>query len=105
MLSKLKQRVSLSMFEKEEDRRMARIQLIVILISWFASLLVLFVDLIWWRQGLVTPLILGGILQLIPLSLLLQKKLSASSFMSVAIYILDVIGNSVMIGECFNTKI
>jgi diguanylate cyclase (GGDEF)-like protein/PAS domain S-box-containing protein len=51
-------------------------------------MLVLFIDLIWWDKKLVVPLILGGILQLIPLGLLLQKKLSASSFISVGIYIL-----------------
>jgi diguanylate cyclase (GGDEF)-like protein/PAS domain S-box-containing protein len=88
VLSKLKQWGFLDLFEKEEDRRMARILLSIILIGWLASLLALFVDLIWWGKKLAVPLILGGILQLIPLGLLLRKKLSASSFILVGIYIL-----------------
>jgi diguanylate cyclase (GGDEF)-like protein/PAS domain S-box-containing protein len=76
------------MFEKEEDRRMAHILFSIILICWLASLIVLVVDLIWWDKKLVTLLLAGGILQLIPFGLLLQKKLSASSFISVGIYIL-----------------
>ena len=88
MLSKLQQWVSLDRFEKEEDRRMGRILLSILLICWLASLIVLVTDLIWWDKKLVVPLLAGGILQLIPFGLLLQKKLSASSFISVGIYIL-----------------
>ena len=51
MLLKLKQWVSLNMFEKEEDRRMARILLSIILICWLVSLVVLFIDLIWWEKN------------------------------------------------------
>lgn len=85
---KLKQWFSLNIFEKEEDRRMAHIQLTVILISWLASLLVLFIDLVWWGTGLATTLVLGITLQFFPLGLLLQKKLSTSIYISTGIYIL-----------------
>ena len=88
MFSKLKQWVSLDMFEKGEEKRMARILLSIILICWLASLLVLLIDLIWWEKKLVISLIIGSILQLIPFGLLLRKKLSASSFILVGIYIL-----------------
>ena len=61
MFSKLKQWVSLDMFEKGEEKRMARILLSIILICWLASLLVLLIDLIWWEKKLVIPLIIGSI--------------------------------------------
>jgi len=67
---------------------MARILLSIILICWIACLLVLFIDLLWWDKKLAFPLILGGALQLIPLGLLVNKKLSASSFVLVVIYVL-----------------
>jgi len=88
VFSKLKQWFSLDMFEKGEEKRMARILLSIILICWLASLLVLLIDLIWWEKKLVISLIIGSILQLIPFGLLLRKKLSASSFILVGIYIL-----------------
>ena len=89
MSSKLKQWASLNnIFEKKEDRGMAQILLTIIVINWSASLFVLFVDLLWRDQNLAVTLILGCAVQLIPFGLLLKGQLSASSFISVGIYVL-----------------
>ncbi len=60
----------------------------IILVCWIASLVVIFIDFTWWDKKLVIPLMIGFVLQLIALGLLLQKKLSASSYLAVGIYIL-----------------
>jgi len=67
---------------------MARTLFSIILVCWIASLVVIFIDFTWWDKKLVTPLMIGFVLQLIPLGLLLQKKLSASSYLAVGVYIL-----------------
>jgi diguanylate cyclase (GGDEF)-like protein/PAS domain S-box-containing protein len=76
------------MYEIEEDRRMAHTLFSIILVCWIASLVVIFIDFTWWDKKLVIPLMIGFVLQLIALGLLLQKKLSASSYLAVGIYIL-----------------
>jgi diguanylate cyclase (GGDEF)-like protein/PAS domain S-box-containing protein len=84
----LKKWVSLdNIFTQEEDRRMARILLTVILVYWAGSLIILFMDLTWGDRSLATFLSAGIILQLIPFALLYRGKLSASSYATIIIYI------------------
>jgi diguanylate cyclase (GGDEF)-like protein/PAS domain S-box-containing protein len=87
VLSELKQRYAFSMLEKEEDRRVARVLLIIILVYWAGSLIVLFMDLTWGDGSLTLFLILGSILQVIPLYFLFKGWLSAGSFATIGIYI------------------
>lgn len=84
----LKFRQFLDLFEQEEDRRLARILLATVLTYWFASLFVMFVDLIWWEKKLILPLVSGGALQLISVVLLLKKRLLLSSLISIGTYML-----------------
>ena len=72
---------SLSQYDRDEDRFMARILLNLSLIYWLANLLVLGVNWIWQDKLLAAALILGCLLQMIPLTFLLRGKLNASSFL------------------------
>lgn len=71
----------------EGDERLARTLLIIIVTYWAGSGLIMFMDVIWGDRSLWLLLLSGCILQLIPLYLLLQKKLAESSLTTVGIYI------------------
>jgi diguanylate cyclase (GGDEF)-like protein/PAS domain S-box-containing protein len=67
---------------------MARILLTMILVYWLGSLTVLALSLTWGNELLAIFLILGCILQILPLYFLLRGDLTASNSMTVGIYIL-----------------
>lgn len=91
MFSKLKQWNLLAMYEKEEERRMARIQLSIIAVSSFLSLLVLFINAIMWRdKSLTIILIFGYVLHGSLFLLVIKKHLSVSSFVLTSAYVLMV---------------
>jgi|GEM_PF-2968961 len=71
----------------EEEKRLARILLINILIYWVGSGIILFMDLVWGDGSLWLLLTSGCILQLIPMVFLRQGKLSKSSLATIGIYI------------------
>ncbi|MBN8580994.1 MAG: PAS domain S-box protein [Anaerolineae bacterium] len=73
--------------QREEEKRLARILLIIILIYWVGSGFILFMDLVWGDYSLWLLITSGCILQLIPMVLLRQGKLSESSLATVGIYI------------------
>lgn len=91
MFLKLKQWNLLAMYEKEEDRRMAHIQLSIIAFNCFLSLLVLIINLIIWQDKPLTMILIGGYgLHLILVLLVLKKHLSASSFVLTSAYVVMV---------------
>jgi len=91
VFSKLKQWDLLAIYEKEEDRRMARVQLNIIAFNCFLSLLVLLINLtIWQDEPLTVILILGYILHLILFMLVIKDHLSASSLILTSAYMLLV---------------
>lgn len=67
---------------------MARILLTMILAYWVGSLIILLLSLTWENKDLAFFLILGCILQMLPLYFLLRGNLSASNSITVGIYIL-----------------
>ena len=71
----------------EEEKRLGRILLINILIYWVGSGIILFMDLVWGDGSLWLLLTSGCVLQLIPMVLLRQGKLSKSSLATAGIYI------------------
>ena len=73
--------------QREEEKRLTRILLIIILIYWVGSGFILFMDLVWGDYSLWLLITSGCILQLIPMVLLRQGKLSESSLATVGIYI------------------
>jgi diguanylate cyclase (GGDEF)-like protein/PAS domain S-box-containing protein len=75
------------LYKQEEDRRMARILFIMILVYLAVSLIVLIMDQVWGRGSLALFLIIGAILQFFPLAALFKGKLSASSYAAMTIYI------------------
>ena len=86
--SKLKYWYSLEMYQDEVKRGKARILLIPILMYWVVSLISLILNLSWGDPLLTNLLVVGSILQLIPLGFLLAKKLTATSYAFVFISIL-----------------
>ena len=86
--SKLKYWYSLEMYQDEVKRGKARILLIPILMYWVVSLISLILNLSWGDPLLTNLLVVGSILQLIPLGFLLAKQLTASSYEFVFISIL-----------------
>lgn len=73
--------------EGENDKRLARILLIIILIYEAGSIIIVFMDVVWGDRSLWLLLFSGCFLQLIPLVLLRQGKLSESSLTTIGIYI------------------
>jgi len=71
----------------ENENRLKKTLLTIILIYWVGSGVILLMGLIWGDHSLWLLLISGCILQLIPLFLLRQKKYSESSLATVGIYI------------------
>lgn len=71
----------------ENENRLEKTLLTIILIYWVGSGIILLMGLIWGDHSLWLLLISGCILQLIPLFLLWQKKYSESSLATVGIYI------------------
>lgn len=71
----------------EDQKRLARTLQSIILIYWLGSSIVLIMDLFFGDRSLWLLLVAGCVLQLIPLALLWQGNLSASSLSTVGIYI------------------
>lgn len=71
----------------ENENRLEKTLLTIILIYWVGSGVILLMGLIWGDHSLWLLLISGCILQLIPLFLLRHKKYSESSLATVGIYI------------------
>ena len=70
-----------------EEKRLARILLVIILIFLGGSGGLIFLDVVWGDRTLWALLAAGCLSQLIPLYLLSKGKLEASSFVTVGIYI------------------
>lgn len=73
--------------QNEEDHRIARIQLTLILAHWFTSLIVLILDQVWGNKSLTPFLITGAILQVMPIMLLRYGKLVISGLATTTIYL------------------
>lgn len=71
----------------EDENRLVKTVLTIILIYWAGSISILFLDLVWGDRSLWLFLLAGCVLQLIPLFLLRKGKLSESSLATVGIYI------------------
>ena len=87
MWLKLRKWYTLKVPNKDAEGRLASILLIMILVYLLGSLVILVMDLVWGDKSLAALLILGNILQLIPLILLFRGNLFASSFATATIYI------------------
>jgi diguanylate cyclase (GGDEF)-like protein/PAS domain S-box-containing protein len=74
-------------YKQEEDRRMARILLTMILVYLAVSLIVMLLDLAWGDGSLMVFLVTGDVLQILPLAMLSKGKLSASSYIATGIFI------------------
>lgn len=90
MWLRLKQWYSLDIYEQEEDRRIARILLGIIFVYGFLSLWLALMGLIWGDRNLIFSLVIGCCIQIIPLFFLLRGNLSASSFITVGLYIVFI---------------
>ena len=84
----LKRWFSFKQIKNERDQRMARILMAMIAVYWLGSLIVLGVSVYWDNSLLQIFLVLGCILQLLPLYFLRQGNLPASNFLITGIYIL-----------------
>ena len=84
---KLRKWYTLRFPNKDDEGRLARILLTMILVYLLGSLIILVMDLVWGDKSLAVFLVLGNLLQLIPLVLLFRGNLFASSFVTAAIYI------------------
>lgn len=73
--------------EGENEKRLARILLVIILIFLGGSGVLIFMDVAWGDKTLWAMLSAGCLSQLIPLYLLHRGKLEASSYITVGIYI------------------
>ena len=89
MIAKLKKLLTLQIYTKEDDQRLARILLIIILAYLAVSLTLAFIYA-WSQPTLSVLLLLGCLSQFIPLAFLLSGKLSASSNIIVGILIAAV---------------
>jgi PAS domain S-box-containing protein len=78
------------MYKEEEDRRIARILLGIIYVYIFFSLWLALMGVIWGDGNLIFSLIVGCGIQIIPLFFLLRGNLSASSFITVGLYIVFI---------------
>jgi diguanylate cyclase (GGDEF)-like protein/PAS domain S-box-containing protein len=87
MVSRLKQWATFAHFEREEDRRMARIQLSMIVFFWGFGLFTLIINFLSWQNSFLTSIIaLGSSLHLIPLGFLIKNKLRLGSFFLTSLY-------------------
>lgn len=84
---KIKQWYAHHFLQKNEDSRLTRALLSMILIYILGSMVLLVMDLIWGNSSLNIFIILGICLQIIPLLLVLQGNLPASSFATTTLYI------------------
>jgi len=75
-------------FKDEDDRRLAKTLLIIILIYLAGSLTLIIMDLFWGDKSLYGLLILGVLFQIIPSFFLYKKRLSISSSFLICGYIL-----------------
>lgn len=92
MLAQLKQCLAFRCFETEEDRRMARTLLSIILFFWALGLLALFINQLSWQNELLTEiLIVGNTLQIFPFVMLLKKKFTLVSFFLTSLYTLATV--------------
>lgn len=87
MISAAKKWLLQDRIQGEDENRLAKTLLTIILIYWAGSSVILFLDLVWGDGSLWLLLLSGCILQLIPLFLLRQGKLPESSLATVGIYI------------------
>ncbi len=87
MFSKLEQWGFLTVFEKEDERRIAYIQLIVVSIFWIVCGILILLNVVWQDRYLTRILLLGAILQTIPMWLLIKGKSSVSNILFTGIYI------------------
>ena len=87
LLLKIKQWYAHHFLQKNEDSRLTRALLSMILIYILGSVVLLVMDLIWGNSSLNIFIILGICLQIIPLLLVLQGNLPASSFATTTLYI------------------
>lgn len=71
----------------EDDNKLAQTLLTIILIYWAGSGVILVMDLVWGDRSLWLLILSSCALQLIPLFLLRQGKLSESSLATIGIYI------------------
>ena len=90
MITKLKQLYSLDIYTNDEDRRLGRIQLIIILAYWALSLTLLIVYIWSDTTNISTQLLVGCLAQLIPLAFLYRGRLAAASLSTVVILIVAV---------------
>lgn len=87
MIANLVYRFLSRAFKTEEDQRLARILLTLIIAYWFASLIMLVLDQGWGDKSLTPFLIAGAALQFVPIFLLRKGNLVASGFANTTIYL------------------
>lgn len=87
MISAAKKWLLQDRIQGEDENRLAKTLLTIILIYWAGSSIILFLDLVWGDGSLSLLLLSGCILQLMPMALLHHGKLSESSLYTVGIYI------------------
>lgn len=84
---KIKQWYFHQFHQSDEDSRLARALLSMIVIYILGSLVILVMDLVWGNSSLSIFIILGIFLQIIPILLVFQGNLQASSFATTTLYI------------------
>lgn len=83
----MSQLLTLKFFEKEDERRLARIQVNMIVFFLVFAFLALIINFLIWKNSALTSIIITGyLLHLAPLGLILKKKLSLSSFFLTGLY-------------------
>lgn len=82
-----KKRILFDDIKGEDEKQLARILLVIILIFLGGSAVLIILDIAWGDKSLWVLLTAGCMSQLIPLYLLFKGKLEASSFVIVGIYI------------------
>ncbi len=87
MFSRLKQWYSLEIYEKDEERRLAQIQLGFHLVFWIATGVLLLLDIIWQDPILALTLLGAGTLQILSLWYLFRGRLNVSAMLSAGVYI------------------
>lgn len=87
LLQRLSSLDPLDIYKEDEDRRIARVLLRLILFYIVATLCTMVLDLLSGGGSMALPLIFGCLLMLIPLFLMLRGHLSAGSYLTVIIII------------------
>lgn len=81
---------SLFMYDEEDERRVARVLLGLISIYQLTSIMIIALGILWGDTSMITALFIGSVAMLIPLVLLLRGNLSASSDITILLFILFV---------------